>query len=73
MGDKQRADCEAAEPGPHAGRGPEERRGDGERKEREEGRRLSNVINLHSLCGPRGEHRRPHGGDAEERGRRLPT
>lgn len=37
MGDKQRADCEAAKPGPHAGKGPEEQRGDEGRKEREEG------------------------------------
>lgn len=72
MGDKQRVDCEAAKPGPHAVRGPGEQRGDGERKERG-GRRLSNVINLHSLCGPRREHRRTHHGNTEGRGHLLPT
>lgn len=37
MGDKQKADCMAAKPGPPAVRGPGEQRGDEERKEREEG------------------------------------
>lgn len=46
--DKQRADCEAAEPGPHAVRGPGESEGYRERKEWG-GRRLSDIINLHSL------------------------
>ena len=45
--DKQRADWEAAEPGPHAVRGPREKEGDRERKERG-GKRLSDIINLHS-------------------------
>lgn len=38
--DKQRADCGAAEPGPHAVWGP--------RETEREGRSLSNIINLHS-------------------------
>lgn len=59
--DKQKADCGAAEPGPHAVRGPRESEGDRERKERG-GKRLSNIINLHSLRlqwpvpGPRAAH-----------------
>lgn len=72
--DKQRANCEAAEPRPHAVRGPREREGDRERKERG-GKRLSNIINLHSLRlqwpmqGP--GCARLHRGNVQERGHRL--
>lgn len=43
--DKKRADCGAAEPGPHAVWGPRDK--EPERKERG-GKRLSSIINLHS-------------------------
>lgn len=48
MGDKQRADCVAAKPGPPAVRGAWGTTGR-RREEGEGGRRLSNAINLHSL------------------------
>lgn len=75
MGDKQRADCVAAKLGPPAVRGGRGGWGTtGRRSEKGEGgRRLSNAINLHSLCGPRREHRRPHRGNAERRGHLLTT
>ena len=72
MGDKQIADCVAAKPGPPAVRGAwgtMGRRGE----EGEGGRRLSNAINLHSLCGSRREHRRPRRGNAKGRGHLLTT
>lgn len=72
MGDKQRADCVAAKPGPPAVRGAWGTTGR-RSEEGEGGRRLSNAINLHSLCGPRREHRRPHRGIEEGRGHLLKT
>ena len=44
--DKQRADCGAAAPGPTCREGTE---GDEERGKERGGKRLSNIINLHSL------------------------